>query len=107
MLDWIRKRRLSDAGRKKMLIAMARAEEALIETHVSNILDVAAALEDEIEIDRAVELYLDRIKLEDTLAASVTNRLLARLDQPEPVARRSGRAPAPERRYRNIFREPR
>lgn len=107
MLDWIRKRRLSEAGRKKMMIAMARAEEALIETHVSNILDIAVTLEDEVEIDRAVEMYLDRIKLDDSLAASVTNRLLSRLDQVEPTGPRGGRASTPPRRYRHAFREPR
>lgn len=80
MLDWLKKRRLSDRGRKKLMIAMARAEEELIETHVSNILEVADALQDEVEIDRAVELYLDRINLDENLAGSVTNRLLARLD---------------------------
>ena len=80
MLDWLKKRRLSDRARKKLMIAMARAEEELIETHVSNILDVADALSDEVEVDRAAELYLDRIELNENLAGAVTNRLLARLD---------------------------
>lgn len=80
MLDWLKRRKLSGAGRKKLLIAMARAEEELIETHVANILDVAEALEKEVEIDRAVELYLDRTHLDENLATAVTNRLLAQLD---------------------------
>jgi hypothetical protein len=99
MLDWLRRRRLSQPGRKKLLIAMARAEESLIETHVSNILDIAEALDDEVEIDRAVELYLDRIHLDDGLATSVTNRLLANLDNPDPAAARR------DPRYPHVFRE--
>jgi hypothetical protein len=87
MLDWLKKRKLSDNARKKLMIAMARAEDALIETHVSNILEIAAALQGEVEIDRAAALYLDRIELDEGLAGSVTNRLLARLDPYEAPAR--------------------
>lgn len=87
MLGWLKKRKLGESARKKLMIAMARAEDALIETHVSNILDVAAALEGEVEIDRAAALYLDRIELDEDLAGSVTNRLLARLDTYESPAR--------------------
>lgn len=99
MLDWLRRRRLSQAGRKKLMIAMARAEESLIETHVSNILDIAEALDDEVDIDRAAGIYLDRIQLDEGLATSVTNRLLANLDNPDPVAARR------DPRYRHVFRE--
>ena len=98
MIDWLRRRRLSEAGRKKLMIAMARAEEALIETHVSNILEVAEVLDPEVEVDRAVELYLDRIQLDEGLATSVTNRLLANLDHSDP--REARRDP----RYRHVFR---
>ena len=38
MFNWLRRRRLSAAAQKKLMILHARAEEAVITTHVSNIL---------------------------------------------------------------------
>lgn len=97
MFDWLKKRRLSADARKKLMIVTARAEEALVETHVANILDLLEALGDEVDIERAVELYLDRIPLEESLATAVTTRLLARIEGPRS-ARHS-------ERYRHAFRQ--
>src|SRR5690349_6257056 len=48
MLDWLRRRRLSAEAKRKLLIVAARSEEAVIETHVSNVLDMLDMLGDEI-----------------------------------------------------------
>ncbi len=99
MFNWIRRRRLSADARKRLLLVAARAEEALVETHVNNLLDLLTTLEGEVEFDRAVDLYAEMVSLEESRIPTVSNRLLARLENP-----RAGKRP---RRYENVFREPR
>lgn len=82
MINWFRKRRLSADARKRLLIVAARAEEALIETHVGNLLDMLDTIGDEIDLDRALALYAEMMSLDDSLAGTVANRLLARLETP-------------------------
>lgn len=99
MFKWLRRRRLSEDARKKLLIVAARSEEAIVETHVSNLLDLLRTLGDEVDLDRGLELYVEMMSLDETLAATVTNRLLARLQSPRV---RGGRK---EDRFRYVFRE--
>jgi len=101
MFDWLRRRRLSPEARRKLLLVAARADEALIETHVSNLLDLIETLNDEVGLDRAVELYAQVMSLDETRAATVANRLLSRLDGGGRGTRAVRR-----RRRRNAFREP-
>jgi hypothetical protein len=96
MFNWIRRRRLSPEARQRLLLVAARAEEAIVETHVSNLLDMLDTLNGEIELDRAVELYVEMMSLDETRAETVTNRLLSRLQSP------GGKAPR-QRRARNVF----
>ena len=98
MLNWLRRRRLSAEGRKKLLILTARAEEAIVETHVANLLELLEVLGEEIDLDRGIGIYTEMMRLEEPLASTVTNRLLARLENP----RGGGRG---EQRFRNVFRE--
>jgi hypothetical protein len=58
LLRWLRRRRLDDRGRRRLLIALARAEEELIETHVRSALDVIEAVSGEIPVERALRIYL-------------------------------------------------
>jgi hypothetical protein len=96
MFDWLRRRRISSGARKKLMVLQARAEEAIIETHVSNLLEMLHALEDEIEVDRGLEIYAEMMSLDEGLEETVTNRLLARLEG--PLERGGGR-------FRSVFRE--
>ncbi len=80
MFNWLRRRRLSAEARRKLLIVAARSEEAIIETHVANALDLVRSVGDEIDLDRGIELYIEMMSLPDPLAATVTNRLLARAE---------------------------
>lgn len=98
MFNWIRRRRLSAEARRRLLLVSARAEEAIVETHVANLLDMLATLGDEIELDRALEIYSEMMSLDDTRAVNVANRLMARLES--PPAR-----PDHKRRYENVFRD--
>lgn len=102
MFDWLRRRRLSTEARRKLLIAAARSEEAIVETHVANVLELLELLESEIDVDRALELYLQMLPMDEHVAATVTNRVLARHEAPS-------RAPAggAGRRFENVFRDQR
>jgi hypothetical protein len=99
MFNWIRRRRLSPDTRKRLLLIAARAEEAIVETHVANLLDMIEILEDEVDLDRAMELYVEMMSLDETRASTVTNRLLASLESPGMRTGRRGQ------RYKNVFRE--
>lgn len=98
MFNWLRRKRLSAEARRKLLLLSARAEEAIIETHVSNLFEMLHVLGDEVDLDRAIEIYAEMVSLDDSIAGSVTNRLLTRLEE---LAERGGRE---ARRYRHIFR---
>ena len=97
MFNWIRRRRLSGDTRKRLLLVAARAEEAIVETHVNNLLDLLETLDDEIDLDRAIEIYAEMVSLEESRMATVANRLLAHLENPQAAQR--------PRRYENIFRD--
>lgn len=98
MFNWLTRKRLSAEARRKLLLLSARAEEALIETHVSNLLDLLHTLGEEVDLDRGLEIYAEMVSLDDSLGAMVTNRLLTRL---ENLSEKGGRE---ARRYKHIFR---
>jgi hypothetical protein len=98
MFNWLRRRRLSPDARKRLLILAARSEEAIIETHVGNLLDLLDELGDEVDLDRALTIYAEMMSLDESHASSVTNRLLARLESPDRGRHSPGR-------FRNVFRD--
>jgi hypothetical protein len=60
-------------------LALARAEEAVIATHVDNAITFAALLEGYLPIDRAVQEYLEAVTLSGGRAQAVHQRTMARL----------------------------
>jgi len=60
-------------------LALARAEEAVIATHVDNAITFAALLEGWLPIDRAVQEYLEAVTLSGGRAQAVHQRTMARL----------------------------
>ena len=111
MFNWLRGKRLSAEARRKLLIMQARSEEAIIATHVDNVLELLEMLEGEVDVPRALEEYAAMMPMEETIAATVTNRVLTR--SMGPAAARAGR-PTPSRdagrdaqgrRFENVFRE--
>jgi hypothetical protein len=80
ILKWLRRRRLSEAGERRLLIALARAEEELVRTHVQNVLDVIDAVGEEMSVRHAVELYLNEMQLEDPRSTIIAQRVLSRLE---------------------------
>lgn len=103
MLDWLRRRRLSNEAKRKLLIVAARSEEALVETHVSNVLELIEVLADEVDADRALALYTEMLPMDEHMAASVTNRVLARYDA--PASRSRGAGGGDGSRFSNVFRD--
>jgi hypothetical protein len=101
MFDWLRRRRLSNEAKRKLLIVAARSEEAVIETHVQNVLDMLDMLGGEVDVDRALELYGEMLPMDEHVAATVTNRVIARHDSPAPSRRDGGRGG----RFSGAFRE--
>ena len=81
MISWWKKQRLEDPVRRRLLFALARAEEELIETHVQNALDVVDAVGDSLPVGRALELYLEALEPEEPRATIVAKRVLARLER--------------------------
>lgn len=96
MFDWLRRRRLSAAARKRLMVLKARSEEALVEAHVANLLELLHVLEDEVDVERGIELYGEMMSLDESTALAVEHRVLARLEG--PLAEPGGR-------YRNVFRD--
>jgi hypothetical protein len=102
MFDWLRRRRLSAEAQRKLLIVAARSEEALVETHVANVLELLEALHDEVDVDRGLEMYAELLPMDEHQLAMVTNRVLARHGQPpaRPALRTTG-----PRRFQDVFRD--
>ncbi|HEU0013266.1 MAG TPA: hypothetical protein VFQ45_06255 [Longimicrobium sp.] len=98
MFEWLRRRRLSNEAKRKLLVAAARSEERIVETHARNVLELLDMLGDEVDVDRGLELYMEMLPLDEHIAATVTNRVLASYDAPAS-SRDTGR------RYQDVFRD--
>jgi hypothetical protein len=87
VMGWLRRRRrLSAAAERRLLIALARAEEDLVRTHVQSALDVIDAVSGEMKIGRALELYLDEMDIDEPQSTIIAQRVLARLeDEPDAI----------------------
>jgi hypothetical protein len=105
MLEWLRRRRLSAEAKRKLLIVAARSEEAVIETHVANVLDMLEILHDEVDVDRALELYGEMLPMDEHVSATVANRVIARHESPGSPRRRGGGG-SDGRRFADVFRDP-
>jgi hypothetical protein len=81
VLDFFRRRRLSKGGQMRLLTAIARAEEALIETHVDNALGVIEAVGDEMSLEDTLEVYLEALEENDQRAEIIARRVLTRLGE--------------------------
>lgn len=68
--------RVQDELRERINLAAARAEDALLETHVENALLFVRALADEQSAPESVELYLDTMMLPEGIADVIYNRAL-------------------------------
>ena len=85
--DRIFKRRIGDAADKRLRLALARAEESVIEAHVLNALLCVDALEGELPFDRAIDTYIREMAIPEPLASTVVTRALVALGDRLDAAR--------------------
>ena len=81
------RRRLSDAAGKRLRLALARAEEAVIEAHEGNALLFVDALAGELPFDRAIDTYIREMAVPEPLASTVVTRALVALGNRMDAAR--------------------
>jgi hypothetical protein len=80
VFDWLKRRRLSEDTRRRLLVSLAKAEEAVVDTHVRNVLDVVAAVGGELPLDRVLELYVDAMDVGNGRSEIIARRVLSRLE---------------------------
>jgi hypothetical protein len=97
VFGWLRRRSAEEKGKRRLLIAMARAEEALIDAHVTNVLNVQEAVGPELTFDKVLQLYLDSMERDEMRAAVVARRAMAGRAAVERIGE-AGRAPRVRRR---------
>jgi hypothetical protein len=86
--------RVQDELRHRINLAAARAEDDLFERHVDNALEFARALQAEVPLHEAVDLYLEIMTVPEGVSDVIFNRALSKvadaelppLDAAEPVA---------------------
>lgn len=76
--DVIRRQKRSGEFERITQLALARAEEHVIRTHIENAIGFVALLEDE-PFDRAIEAYLSAVGVSGGRAQAVFQRTMARL----------------------------
>ena len=91
MFGWMKKRKLSGRAQRRLMIALARAEEEILETHVSNALAIMDTLEGEMSMGHALELYLEAMDLGEVRETIVAKRVLARLEEEDVGRMRAAR----------------
>jgi hypothetical protein len=69
---------MDDAVKRRMLIALARAEEDLIETHVRSALHVIDAVAEDVPVERALEIYLEAFEPGEPRTSIIARRVMAR-----------------------------
>ena len=85
--DVIRRQKRSEEFERISRLALARAEEQVIRTHIENAISFVALLEDQ-PFDRAIEAYLSTVGVAGGRAQAVFQRTMARLADVH-LARRS------------------
>jgi hypothetical protein len=96
-LRFIQRQRKRSAEEQLWLeLAAARAEEALADAHARHARVFVDVLEDEVDPARAVELYVERLKLPDVRARIVYQRVLARLAESMLPRLNEHESPAPD-----------
>jgi hypothetical protein len=78
---WLRRRRLSERTQRQLRIALARAEEEVIDVHVQNILDVYEVVGGELSLTDVMEAYFAEVQESERRPEIVARRVLAQLNR--------------------------
>src|SRR5262245_43451536 len=75
------RRKLEPAAERRLQLAAARAEEAIIRAHVDNALMFVDSLAEDLSFDRAIDTYIRQMAIPEPLASVVATRTLVVLGQ--------------------------
>jgi len=75
------RRKLEPAAERRLRLAQARAEEAMIRAHVDNALMFVDTLAEDMSFDRAIDSYIREMAIPEPLASTVATRTLVVLGQ--------------------------
>src|SRR5215207_10783843 len=84
-------RKLDPTAERRIRLAQARAEEAVIRAHVDNALMFVDTLAEDLPFDRAIETYIRVLGISEPLASTVATRTLVILGQDLVPFRRRAR----------------
>ena len=73
--------KLEPAAERRLRLAQARAEEAIIRAHTDNALMFVDTLGQDLSFDRAIETYVREMSIPEPLASTVATRTLVVLGQ--------------------------
>jgi hypothetical protein len=74
-------RKLEPAAERRLRLALARAEEAIVRTHVDNALMFVDVLAEDTTFDSAIDSYVREMAIPEPLASTVATRTLVVLGQ--------------------------
>jgi hypothetical protein len=75
------RRKLEPAAERRLRLAQARAEEAIIRAHVDNALMFVDTLAEDLTFDRAIDSYIREMAIPEPRASTVATRTLVVLGQ--------------------------
>jgi hypothetical protein len=93
-------KKLQPATERRMRLAQARAEEAIVRAHVESALTFVDALAEELPFDRAIDAYIRVMGVAEPLASVIATRVLVVLGQDLLPATRVVEPAADEKRPR-------
>ena len=85
------RRSLEPAAERRLKLAQARAEEAMIRAHVDNALMFVDTLAEDLSFDRAIDTYIRVMAIPEPLASAVATRALVTLGRDLVPFRRRAR----------------
>ena len=84
-------RKLSAAAERRLRLAQARAEEAVVRAHVESALTFVDTLAEELPFDRAIDTYIRVMRIPEPVASTVATRAFVALGQDLLYTRRRSR----------------
>jgi hypothetical protein len=95
------KRKLEPAAERRLRLALARAEEAIVRAHVDNALMFVDVLAEDMTFDRAIDAYVREMAVPEPLASTIATRTLVVLgNELVPYRRRAVEAEEEKPRLR-------
>ena len=74
--ELIFRRKLEPAAERRLRLAQARADEAIVRVHVDNALMFVDVLAEDMSFDRAIDTYVREMAIPEPLASTVATRTL-------------------------------